>query len=515
MATSLGATSIHGDLDTEITGVAYDSRKVQPGDLFVCIPGFQSDGHDFAQKAADAGAAALVIERSVDLTTAVPSLRVASARRALATAAASLADYPARKLLTVGITGTNGKTSTAYLCQAVLREGGFRPGLIGTIHALVGERVVPLRNTTPESADLQGLLGEMVEAELDAVVMEVSSHALVLERTHDLPFDVGVFTNLTQDHLDFHQTMENYFQAKMELFRQLGNDWSRVTTPFAVINLDDEYARRILPELQVPYVTYGFHPDAHVRATDLEVSPAGVSYTVSTPVGEERVELQLSGLFNVQNSLAAISAGLAQRIDLTDAVRGVESVPGVRGRFELVREGQDYTVVVDYAHTPDGLENLLTSARQVTRGRLLTVFGCGGDRDAAKRPMMGEIAGRLSDHVIATSDNPRSEQPETILDAIEKGLAPTGVSYEREADRASAIGRAIGMAGPGDTVVIAGKGHENYQIFADRTIHFDDVEVAGQAIRVRLGKGGKPASRTNDQAWTERRRTTAALEQTR
>ncbi len=511
LAAALGVEEMIGDLEQDVVGVAYDSRQVEAGDLFVCVTGFKVDGHDYAFKAVQAGAAALVVERRLDID--VPQLRVGNARKSLAQAAAMIHGCPANRLLTVGITGTNGKTSTAYLCRSVLRAGGFPAGLIGTIQAHIGDEVRPLKNTTPESADLQGLLAEMVECQQEAVVMEVSSHALSLDRVHALPFDLAIFTNLSQDHLDFHGTMENYFQAKMELFRGLGQDWRR-STPWAVINRDDAYCERILSEIQVPYITYGFHPEAHVRAEDLEIGPAGVAFTVHSPVGDQRVELQLSGIFSVSNALAAISAGLAQRIELADAVRGVESVPGIRGRFELVREGQDYTVVVDYAHTPDGLENLLSSAREVTRGRLITVFGCGGDRDGQKRPMMGEVAGRLSDLVVVTSDNPRSEDPETILTQIEVGLEPAQASYEKEPDRASAIGRAIGMAQPGDTVVIAGKGHETYQIFADRTVPFDDVEVASQAIRVRMGKGGKPAL-ASPGLWNERRRVAVALEQSR
>lgn len=499
----LGDQCFEGDPQQCIRGVAYDSRKVQPGFAFVCVRGHRVDGHKFAAEAVRRGAAALVCDRPLDRDPGVPVLQVPDSRRALALLSAAFLGRPAERLVTVGITGTNGKTSTAYLCCSVLRQAGFAPGLVGTIQAQVGGRTRPVHNTTPESLELQGLLREMVDVGQDAVVMEVSSHALALDRVYGLPFDVGVYTNLSQDHLDFHSTMEEYFQAKLKLFRRLGQVWSRPCAPFAVINLDDDYAERILEAVSVPFITYGFHPRAHVRADDVETGPDGTSFQLITPVGQRRVELQLSGMFNVSNSLAAISMGLAQRIELEDAVRGVEEVPGVRGRFELVRQGQDFTVIVDYAHTPDGLRNLLQAARAVTRGRLITVFGCGGDRDRGKRPIMGEVAAQLSDYVVLTSDNPRSEEPESILDEVEPGMAGAA-DYEREVDRTSAISRAISLAATGDTVVIAGKGHEAYQVFADRTIPFDDVEVAGRAIRVRLGV--RRGSTVDAQVWAERRR---------
>lgn len=496
---------LRGDANTEFRDLHYDSRKLEPGDIFFCVPGHVVDGHEFADKAQQAGAVALVVERFLDLP--LPQLRVPSARKALAEAAAWHRRRPARKLATIGITGTNGKTSTAYLCSAVLEKGGRFPGLVGTIQAHVGDEIRPLSNTTPESLDLQTLLADMVQAGLDSVVMEVSSHALVLDRTHALPFDVAIFTNLSQDHLDFHETMEKYFRAKMKLFRSLGSDWDRPDPPYAVINLDDPYGERICDEIRVPYITYGTHPKAHVRATDVEAGPEGLSFNVHTPVGDQRVELQISGLFNVSNALGAIAAGLAQRIELRQCVRGVESVPGIRGRFELIREGQDYTVVVDYAHTPDGLERLLASAREVTEGRVLLVFGCGGDRDRTKRHTMGQLAGIHADWCIITSDNPRSEPPEEIIDEIQAGTSSVQGLFEREADRASAIARAISLAGPKDTVLIAGKGHETYQIIGDQRLPFDDVAVARQAIRVRLGKGGKPQGRHGGgDLWGEQRR---------
>jgi len=489
---------IHGDASVRVEGLEYDSRKVVPGSAFVCVPGLKVDGHDFAARAVEKGAVALVVERLLD-GFSVPQVVVPNARRALSLLAAEKLGRPADRLLMVGITGTNGKTTTSYLCEAVLRAKGKDPGLIGTIHAQIGGRAVPMANTTPESLDVQRLLAEMRTNGQNAAVMEVSSHALSLDRTYGLPCDVAVFTNLTQDHLDFHKDMEDYFQAKLKLFTGLNYQAGR-PCPWAVINADDAYGPRILKALNVPYITYGLTANAHVRAEEIEMGPEGVTYTVSTPVGSQKVSLRMAGLFNVLNSLAAIGCGLALRIELADVVGAVESVSTVRGRFELVREGQDFAVVVDYAHTPDGLENVLRSAREITSGRVLTVFGCGGDRDRTKRPLMGEVAARLSDYVLVTSDNPRSESPRRILNDIQEGMP--GATYEVLVDRAEAIYRAINLAAPGDTVVIAGKGHETYQLIGDQVLDFDDREVARTALRARRTRGKRRMP-----SWNERRRT--------
>ena len=491
----------------EITGIAFDSRQVLPGYLFVCIPGFQVDGHDFAHRAVANGAVALVVERHVEkVPSDVVQIQVDDCRRRLGLMAARFYGYPANKLSTVGITGTNGKTSTAFLCEAVLERSGQAPGLIGTIRAKVGEQERKVKNTTPEASDLQELLRDMVDAGNRSVVMEVSSHALALHRVAGIQYDVAVFTNLSQDHLDFHPDMEDYFQTKRRLFDSLGLDWSRPAPPYAVLNLDDSRTAEILADLKVPYITYGFHPDAHVRATDLEFSPEGSRFTVKTPIGDARVHLRLAGAFNVSNALAAIGVGLARRVDLDVAVEALAALEGIPGRFELVREGQDFTVLVDYAHTPDGLENVLAAAREVTAGRLVCVFGCGGDRDVTKRQPMGRIAARYADQVFLTSDNPRSENPMSILNEVEKGILAEGedVDYVKEVDREAAIATAVRSAKPGDTVVIAGKGHERMQIFADHQVVFDDRDVARRVIRVRLGKRRRHSSfSTAGLLWTE------------
>ena len=501
VADLLGVTGPSNGGDIPVFKVEFDSRKVASGDLFVCVPGFKVDGHDFAAQVVEKGAVALVVERPVE-GIAVPQLLVSSARRALAQVAALATGYPVQSLRLVGITGTNGKTSTAHFCESVLAGAGRVPGVLGTIHTKIAGKPLPTTHTTPESLVLQRLLADMREAGCDSVVMEVSSHALELERVHGVPFDVAVFTNLSHDHLDFHGDMESYFQAKRKLFSGLRYIKGR-TAPYAVINGDDPFGARLLKELKVPYISYGQGEHCHIRATELNIDANGVSFNVETPIGGRRVDLSMSGLFTVYNALAAIGVGLAVKADLEQILLAVESVGSVSGRFEPVREGQDFSVLVDY--TPDGLEKLLISAREITKGRLLTVFGCGGDRDANKRPVMGEIAGRLSDRVVLTSDNPRSESPQEILRQIEAGMAASTALVETEADRAQAIARAIALAEPGDTVVIAGKGHETYQILGDRTIDFDDREVARIALRGRMFRG-KGQLKTHALTWTEKRR---------
>lgn len=493
--------------ELDIVGVAFDSRQVRPGFLFVCIPGFQVDGHDYAASAVARGAVAVMVERQLSqLPSDVVQVQVDDCRKRLGLVAARFYDYPAAKLSTVGITGTNGKTSTAFLCQAVLDKAGQAPGLIGTIRARVGDEERQVKNTTPEASDLQELLKDMVDAGNRSVVMEVSSHALALHRVVGIDYDVAVFTNLSQDHLDFHKDMEDYFQTKLRLFRSLGSDWTRSAPPYAILNIEDSRTQEILRELRAPYITYGFSEDAHVRATDIEFSPEGSRFTVKTPIGDARVQLRLAGSFNILNALAAIGVGLARRVDLCVAVEALAELEGIPGRFELVREGQDFTVLVDYAHTPDGLENVLRAAREVTPGRLLCVFGCGGDRDTTKRPIMGSIAARLADQIFITSDNPRSEEPMAIIEAIEQGVLALGdeVDYIKEYDRKTAISAAIRAAKAGDTVVIAGKGHERVQIFSDHKVVFDDCEVSRQLIRARLGKKRRYSTfSTASLLWTE------------
>jgi UDP-N-acetylmuramoyl-L-alanyl-D-glutamate--2,6-diaminopimelate ligase len=463
-----------GAPDVEISGLAYSSRTVEPGTLFFCVRGFKADGHDFAPDAVARGAAALVCERPLGL--GVPEVVVDDARRAMADVAARFYGDPTSRLQVAGVTGTNGKTTTAFLIRAILESAGIRTGLLGTVTSIVGGREEPVERTTPEAIDLQAIFRRMLHSGDRACAMEVSSHALHLHRVDGIRFACRVFTNLTQDHLDFHPTMEHYFAAKRSLFQGPGGP--------AIVNVDDGYGRRLVDELGGT-VTFGIDSDADYRAEGVEFDTAGARFACRAPDGAVHVETRLPGLFNVSNSLAAIAAARALGVPLEACAEGLAGAARVPGRFEPVDEGQPFAVLVDYAHTPDSLENVLRAARELTSGRLHVVFGAGGDRDQAKRPMMGAVATEFADRVVVTSDNPRSEDPEAIVDQILKGARP---GAEREVDRRRAIALAIESAEPGDVVVIAGKGHEQGQEFeGGRKEPFDDVTVAREALRATLG----------------------------
>jgi len=477
---------VEGNSDIDIENIVCDSRKVTAGALFICLVGEKADGHDYIQAAKEAGAVAVLVEKEVPALTGLTVIKVASTRAAMQVIAPYFFDYPASKLRLIGVTGTNGKTTTTHLIRAILLRAGFKVGLIGTVHTLIGDRSLPVRNTTPDVVDLQALLAEMVAAEMDYVVMEVSSHALALGRVAGCEFDVGVFTNLTRDHLDFHSTFENYAAAKARLFELISSPDNIKCGKTAVINIDDSAAEVMLASSRCPVITYGVKKDAALRALDPIVQARGVRFTARYGEVNLPLKLKITGMFNVYNTLAAIGAALAERISpavIKDALEDFQSVPG---RFELVDEGQPFSVIVDYAHTPDGLENVLQTAKEFARGRIIVVFGCGGDRDRTKRPIMGKLAAQYADVVIATSDNPRSEDPEFILQEIEvgikEGLRPDTV-YEVIVDRREAIGKAIALARPEDIVLIAGKGHETYQILKDKTIPFDDRQVAREFLK--------------------------------
>jgi UDP-N-acetylmuramoyl-L-alanyl-D-glutamate--2,6-diaminopimelate ligase len=458
--------------DVEISDLAYDNREAKPKTLFFCVPGFTRDGHEFAPDAVARGASALVVERS--LNRGVPEVEVASVRAAMAPAAAAFYGDPTAQLQTVGITGTNGKTTTAFLIRALLESGGRRTGLLGTVMSVIGGVEHEVKRTTPEAIDLQRTFRQMLDTGDRACVMEVSSHALELHRADAIHFAAAVFTNLTQDHLDFHPTMESYFNAKRRLFTQ--DEPPRA----AIVNVDDPYGARLAKELKQP-ITFALHTQADYRATAVSTSLNGSKFSVRSPDGDLELSSPLRGEFNVYNVLGAYAAARALSVPADTAINAIAIAGQVPGRFETVDDGQSFAVVVDYAHTPDSLENVLNAARALTSNRLIVVFGCGGDRDRGKRPLMGEIASRLADRAIATSDNPRSEDPQAIIDEILTGAAP---DTAQEVDRRMAIARAIGEAGPGDVVVIAGKGHEQGQEFeAGRKLPFDDVTVAHEILR--------------------------------
>lgn len=460
-----------GPTDTTVSGIAYRSDRVRPGDAFFCVPGFSVDGHSYASDAVERGATALVVQRILDVD--APQFVVDDTRIALALAAAEFYGRPSEQLDIIGITGTNGKTTTTYLLDSILRQAGMTTGLIGTVETRVASESRGSGRTTPESADVQVLLAEMVDSGVDAVSMEVSSHAIDLHRVDGMRFAVGAFTNLTQDHLDFHHTIEEYFSVKKRLFTELDCE-SRV------INIDDPFGLGIASEIGAS-LTVGRSRDAHVRATDEVLSAKGARFTLRTPAGDSEVNLPLAGAYNVSNALVAAGCAMSLGIDLATIVDGLEAAPQVPGRLERIECSQGFSVVVDYAHTPDSLEKAIAAVRDVTPGAVAVVFGCGGDRDPDKRPLMGRAAAS-ADTVYVTSDNPRSEDPVGIILQIEDGLRSTGTKYRVVVDRRAAIEMAIRAARPGDTVLVAGKGHEDYQIFAERTIHFDDREVAREVL---------------------------------
>jgi len=474
-------------LDRAVTGLTDDSRRVSPGGLFVAVKGTQSDGHRFLAQAVAAGAGAIVVEtgRVSEETLAsigVPVIQVGDSRRALGLLASRFHGDPSSRLKMIGVTGTNGKTTTTYVCKSILETAGVRVGLIGTVAYLYGEEQVAATHTTPGALELQGLLRKMVDAGMQAVVMEVSSHALALDRTAGCEFGTAVFTNLTQDHLDFHADMEDYFGAKLRLFTVLAPEAR------AIANGDDPYGKRVIEATRARAWTFAIDGPADLRAEDVRVSLSGVRFTARTPAGPVALRSPLVGRHNVHNILAAVAVGLAQGVPLEAIAAGVAALKNVPGRFEQVDAGQPFTVVVDYAHTEDALYRLLTTAQKVRTGRIITVFGCGGDRDRGKRPKMGQVAARYSDVVVVTSDNPRTEDPDAIireiLPGVEAGLRDAGHGrYLVHADRRAAIAEAIRLAQPGDLVLIAGKGHEDYQIIGKDKHPFDDRVVAREAIK--------------------------------
>ena len=453
--------------DVECSGICYDTRTMVPGCLFVALPGYKTDGHKYIAQALEQGAGGVLCQHPPEGEG--PWLVTPDARAALAAVSANWFGHPARDLTLLAVTGTNGKTTTTYLLKAML-EGvlGARVGLIGTNQNMVGEEVLPAHRTTPESYEVQQLLREMADAGCTHVVMEASSHALVLHRLDGLRFRAGIFTNLTQDHLDFHGTMEAYRDAKGLLFRQ---------SDTAVLNLDDEAGRYFARTVAVPRLTYSERRDeADLTAKNLRLFPDRVEFEAVAEGAISRVRLPIPGGFTVYNALGVLTCGLALGLPLADCADALAKAPGVKGRIEVVPVPADFAVIIDYAHTPDALENILTTVRDFTAGRVICLFGCGGDRDRTKRPQMGAIAGSLADVAVVTSDNPRTEEPEAIIRDILPGLEGTAAEVVVEPDRRAAIRRALSLAKPGDTVVLAGKGHETYQEVGTRVLHLDERE---------------------------------------
>lgn len=476
-----------GSADAVIKDIVQDSREATPGALFVAMEGLHVDGHKFIAGAVAGGAVAVLTTRSADKAGApegIPVLTVPDMDAALKAIVPWFYDYPAMKMRMVGITGTNGKTTTSYLVRHLLQAAGRRVGLIGTIQNMIDDEVIPTHNTTPNIIDLQRLLARMCSEGITHVVMEVSSHALDMGRVAGCEYDTAAFSNLTQDHLDYHGTMENYCLAKAKLFDGLSAA-GRKPGKKAVVNIDDPAGRIMLEHAKCGHMTYSVKDEsASLRAMDIKLTGTGASFTVKGEFGQIKLNMRITGLFNVYNVLAAVGCAVAENVPVEVIEENLPLFKGVPGRFEAIDMGQNFGVVVDYSHTPDGLENVLRAAREIAEGRVIVVFGCGGDRDRTKRPIMGRIAAELADIVIVTSDNPRSEDPDFILSEIVPGVEEkiVGKQYEVLVDRHEAIFRAVKLAEDGDMVVIAGKGHEDYQILKDKTIHFDDREQAREAL---------------------------------
>jgi UDP-N-acetylmuramoyl-L-alanyl-D-glutamate--2,6-diaminopimelate ligase len=497
LVTGIAQSTIVGDPTVDIVRLACHTGDVGPGTLFFCIPGVRTDGHQFAAAAVEMGAVALVCERRLPLE--VPQIVVPDARRAMAQIASRFFGEPSAHLTIAAVTGTNGKTTTAHLVSEIFAAAGRRPALLGTVLNRIGGVESAVTLTTAESIDLQAMFRRMVDAGDLSCAMEVSSHALAMQRTAAIDFDAVIFTNLTRDHLDFHRDLDDYYLAKRQLFLP---DEDRQGHAVAAVNVGDDHGRRLAAECGPVYgndqwtfvVADGESPPtADVTATELVLGAEGTSFTLTVPrlSVTERVALRLVGRFNVENALAAAAATLALGLPLEAVLDGLENTAGVAGRFEAVRAGQPFTVLVDYSHTPDSLENALIAARGIAAGRVIVIFGCGGDRDAGKRPLMGAIGARLADRAYITSDNPRSEDPRLIIDAIRAGVPrECAARVVVEADRRQAIGQALAEATKGDVVLIAGKGHEQGQIIGDRRIPFDDRAVAEELLRDQFGAVG-------------------------
>ncbi|WP_127531617.1 UDP-N-acetylmuramoyl-L-alanyl-D-glutamate--2,6-diaminopimelate ligase [Paenibacillus kobensis] len=468
---------IQGSMETEVQSIAYDSRKVVRDSLFVCIKGFKIDGHRFIEDAVSQGAVAILVENEdISVPSNVVVIQVTSTREALSKVASAFYGHPAERMNVVGITGTNGKTSTNMIISSILETLGFRTGVVTTIEIKRGNQVIATdrtTHTTPESLDLQAIFSDMKQEGVSHLIMEATSMGLELHRVDDCNFHIGVFTNLTQDHLDDHGTMENYLKAKMKLFKMCKH---------GVINMDDPVSEMIKEEATCSIMTYGINSEADVRALNIRMMPEGSNFALSIYGEEREVRYRIPGTFSVYNAMAA--AGVCSLLGLTidEIVRGLESVEGVKGRIERIPSPKGYSVFIDFAHSPDALQNILQTIRQIATGKMITVFGCGGDRDKTKRPIMGEIAGKISDYCIITSDNPRSEVPLLIIEDIEAGLTTTGCDYIKIEDRTSAIEYALQIAGTDDVVVICGRGHENVQELKDRVIHLDDAEIVHRYI---------------------------------
>lgn len=465
---------LQGNLEININKVAYDSRKIDKGDLFICIEGFDTDGHKYIKSAIEKGAAAIICTKIPKELPACTVIKVKNSRRALAVAAANYFEKPADKLKLIGITGTNGKTTSCFMIKKILESSGYKVGLVGTIANYIGDKKILAHRTTPESLELQKLFKEMVDYGVQYCVMEVSSHSLYLDRVYGIQFAEGIFTNLTRDHLDFHKTFENYYDAKMILFRN---------SKKSIINMDDVYGEKVYNDVENDKITVGTKDNCDVKAENLRMHSRGVDFDLVYKNERTRVKLNIPGRYNVINALGSAAACLCENLSIKQVKEGLENLLAVPGRCETATQNYNlgFEIIVDYAHTPDGLLNILKTVREFTKGKLISVFGCGGDRDKTKRPIMGSIGSELSDVAIVTSDNPRSEEPTSIIKDIVEGIKED--NYIVIPDRKEAIRKAITLAEKDDVIVVAGKGHEDYQILKDKTIHFDEKEIIADIIK--------------------------------
>jgi len=480
LISNLGTFSISGKKDIEINGIASDSREVKTNFAFISINGLKVDGHNFINDAISRGAVAIIVEKDVEVLGDITIIRVSDTKKILSTVADTFYNCPSNRMKIIGVTGTNGKTTTTYFIDQILRKAGHKIGIIGTISYRIGERIIPAVNTTPDPLQLRILLSQMLEAGIKTVIMEVSSHAIAQRRIAGIEFDTCIFTNLTPEHLDYHETFEKYQDTKLQLFEQMGKNSKKNTVKKAVINIDNSISKRFIDVCHVDIITYGLNTNAFVYATDIRSTLSGSCFKlhISTDKSIE-VKINLAGRYNIYNALAGISAVLAFGLSLSEIKSGLESLKSVPGRFEKIIANADFHIIVDYAHTPDGMKQVLSTARALTNNKIITVFGCGGDRDRLKRPQMGSIASELSDYTIITSDNPRTEEPMKIIEEIIQGIKDTSSSaIEIIPDRKSAIKRAIKLAKKNEMVMILGKGHETYQVLKDTVVPFDDREVA-------------------------------------
>jgi len=479
----LRVRSTSGDINVDVTGITYDSRQVVPGDLFVAIQGFKTDGGKFTSQAVKSGAVAVVCREKIKNRT-IPQVIVEDPRQALALLSNRLYDFPSRKLKLIGVTGTNGKTTICYLLEHILRSAGLNAGIIGTVETRIAGQSSQSKMTTPESSDLQKIFVKMLKLGVSHVVMEVSSHSLALDRVLGVDFDTAIMTNLTHDHLDFHKTMEEYFKAKLKLFYGLGRGTKKEVV--GIINNDDPYAKKILDVLDGRGLTYGMGKGADLIAKDVKYDLSGMGFSIARDDVSLGIKTGLIGVPNVYNILASIMAAESLDLDVEEIRKAIESFPGAPGRYERVEAGQPFPVVVDFAHSPDSLQKLIETYRPLVKGKIIIVFGCPGDRDRDKRPIMGEIAVRLADRVIISTDDPHSEDPGKIIEEIEKGVKGKGSEvkgkYEKILDRREAITKALSLAGKDDIVLIAGRGHEKYQDFNGEKVEIDDREVVKKLL---------------------------------